>query len=128
MSLGVTASHIRKIKPGTQYDRYFPATIGTNPLLTNGADVFQTVDYIEKLVKQTLDQTKKIAPVLKGASLMDTCKKIFDFCYGHIQYKLDKPGEEQLRTPARAWKDRRTGIDCDCFSIFVSSILHKLGI
>lgn len=128
MSLGVTASHLRKIKPGTQYDRFFPATIGTNPLLTNGADVFQTVDFIEKLVKQTLDQTSKIAPVLKGASLMDTCKKIFDFCYGHIQYKLDKPGEEQLRTPARAWKDRKTGIDCDCFSIFVSSILHNLGI
>lgn len=128
MSLGITASHRRRIKPGTQYNKYFPATVGTNPLLSKGADVYQTIGYVEQVVKQTLDHTAKIAPVLKGSTLHETCRNIFNFCYGNIQYKLDKAGEEQLRTPARAWKDRKTGIDCDCFSIFVSSILHNLGI
>lgn len=128
MSLGITASHRRRIKPGTQYNKYFPATVGTNPLLSKGADVYQTIGYVEQVVKQTLDHTAKIALVLKGSTLNETCKNIYNFCYSNIQYKLDKPGEEQLRTPARAWKDRKTGIDCDCFSIFVSSILHNLGI
>lgn len=128
MNLGVTASHRRKIKLGSEYDKYFPKTIGTNPLLSKSADVYQTVDYVEQVVKQTLDHTEKLAPKLRGTSLAETCRRIFNFCYGHIQYKLDKPGEEQLRTPARSWKDRKTGIDCDCFSIFVSSILHNLGI
>lgn len=128
LGLGVTASHKRVIKPGTAYNKYFPATVGTNPLLSNGADVFETVDLVEKVVKGSLDQTAKIATVLKGSTLQETCRKIFNFCYQHIQYKLDKPGEEQLRTPARAWKDRKTGIDCDCFTVFVSSILHNLGI
>lgn len=128
MSLGVTASHKRKIKSGSEYDKYFPKTIGTNPLLSKGADVYQTVDYVEQVVKQTLKHTEKLAPKLKGSTLSETCRRIFNFCYNHIQYKLDKPGEEQLRTPARSWKDRKTGIDCDCFSIFVSSILHNLGI
>ncbi len=50
------------------------------------------------------------------------------FLYDHIQYKLDKKGLEQLRRPNRSWAERQTGIDCDCFSIFVSSILTNLKI
>ncbi|NJO91150.1 MAG: hypothetical protein HC831_20915 [Chloroflexia bacterium] len=35
---------------------------------------------------------------------------------------------EQLRRPNRSWADRKTGIDCGCFSIFVSSILTNLKV
>ena len=44
------------------------------------------------------------------------------------QYKLDKKGLEQLRRPARTWADRKSGVDCDCMSIFASSILTNLQI
>ena len=53
---------------------------------------------------------------------------IWDFLFNHIQYKLDQKGLEQLRRPNRSWAERQTGIDCDCFSIFVSSILTNLKI
>lgn len=128
--LGLTASHRRSIKPGNDYNRYFVKPQGTDPLLSKSADVYKTIDYIDQLVGQTLSQTAKIAPVIKGSSkdLNEICRKIFNFFYTHYQYKLDKEGEEQLRTPARAWADRKTGIDCDCFAISVSSVLHNLGI
>ncbi|MDI1305391.1 MAG: hypothetical protein PSX42_11185, partial [bacterium] len=128
MSLGVTASGRRNIKDGSQYNSYFSDTIGTNPLVAKKADVFETLEFIDQLVKNTVGQTAKIAKVLKGSTLDETCRKIFSFFYTHYQYKLDKQGEEQLRTPSRAWKDRKTGIDCDCFAISVSSVLTNLGI
>jgi hypothetical protein len=65
---------------------------------------------------------------LQGDSKTQTCQNIWDFLYHHIQYKLDKRGLEQLRRPARSWADRQEGIDCDCFSIFASSILTNLQI
>lgn len=126
--LGITASHQRKIKSGAQFDKYFGAPKGLDPIVNKDASTLETVDIIAGLVPKVAYQTKSLAPVLKGSSLKQTCKNIFDFCYNHIQYKLDASGVEQLREPVRAWKDRVSGIDCDCFSILVSSILHNLGI
>ena len=42
--------------------------------------------------------------------------------------KKDAEGYEQIRSPARAWHDRFSGVDCDCYSVFISSILSNLGI
>jgi hypothetical protein len=126
---GLVASHRRNIRPGTEYDKYFPTnTLGTDPYLEDAPTVFGTLDHIENIVAKTLSDTKRIAPVLKGNTLLETCNNIFHFCYDHIQYKQDKERVEQLRRPARAWLDRKSGIDCDCFSILVSSILTNLGI
>lgn len=97
-------------------------------MLEDAATVFNTLDRIQVIVKDTLEDTRQIAQVLKGRTLQETCKNVFDFLYNHIQYKLDKDGVEQLRRPARSWADRRSGIDCDCYSIFASSILTNLGI
>ena len=76
----------------------------------------------------TLYQTAKLAPVLKAPDLRQTCSNIWHFLYGHIRYLKDEEGKEQIRSPARAWRDRKVGIDCDCFSVFVSSILTNMGI
>ena len=39
----------------------------------------------------------------------------------------DRKGIEQLRRPATTWKDRKTGVDCDDYTIFIASILYDLG-
>jgi hypothetical protein len=106
----------------------FHVPLKSDPYLSQSATTEKSVEYAAKIVHDTLDQTSKIAKVLKGNTLDDTCRRIFNFLYKHIQYKPDKTGIEQFRSPARSWADRRTGIDCDCFSIFISSILTNLQI
>ncbi|WP_162054532.1 hypothetical protein [Pontibacter pamirensis] len=124
------AKHKRSIHSGREFNRYFDLSRlqRSDPVLLNRGDVFDTILEMARIVKNTLPDTKGIAPVLKGSTLEQTCHNIFDFVYSHIQYTLDKPGVEQLRRPLRSWADRAAGVDCDCYSIFISSILSNLGI
>lgn len=122
------ARKTRHIKPGYEYDRLFPASENDNKTIRRNADVYDTVAFISKVVHDTLPQTKRIAQQLKGSTLYDTCRNIWHFVYGHINYKKDQEGYEQIRSPARTWHDRKVGVDCDCYSVFISSILANLGI
>ncbi len=126
--LGLVADHKRPIKSGREYDKYFPVPKNNDTILNNDGTVKDTVDYMEDIVHKTLADTAKIAPLLKGETLADTCQNIWNFIFNHIQYKLDDEGIEQLRRPSRLWYDRTTGGDCDCMAIFASSILTNLGI
>lgn len=126
--LGITATHVRKIKPGKEFEQYFEQATGVNELISDDASVHDTLAFVAVLVQKTLKDSKKISQVLKRPTLEATCKSIFDFFYQHYQYKLDDLGVEQVRRPTRAWRDRKTGIDCDCFTASVSSVLTNLGI
>lgn len=126
--LGITATHVRKIKSGNEYEQYFEPATGTTVEIKADADVHDTLKFVGKLVLNTINDTKKISAVLKRPTLESTCKTVFDFFYQHYQYKLDDYGVEQVRRPSRAWSDRKTGIDCDCFTASVSSVLTNLGI
>ncbi len=119
----------RSIKDGSQYAKYFTEKPEGNEvqLLADG-DVYDTLKLMKQLVDKTLSQTKAISKALKGSSTEETCKNVWNFLYQNVQYKKDHALREQLRTPARSWRDRKTGIDCDCYSIFISSILTNLGI
>lgn len=126
--LGFTASGKRSILPGKAYERLFPRPLQVDPFLTNNGTVYDTLEFCADIISKTLGDTKQIAQLLKRDTLTNTCKAIFDFFYKHYQYKIDEPGIEQLRRPCRAFSDRFKGIDCDCFSISVSSILLNLKI
>lgn len=126
--LGLTAAHYRKIADGSQYNHLFPATTGTDPIISQGSSVYGTLDLMADIIRKTKSDTVKISKELKGKNLVESCRNVFDFAYKHIQYKQDKEGVEQLRRPSRSWKDRKSGIDCDCFAIFCGSILNNLGI
>lgn len=127
--LGLTASGKRNIKSGAQYDQYFNLSQlkGTETTITNG-DQKKTLQVMRDWVQKHKHQTAKIAQRLKGGHLVNTLSNLFDFLYNHVQYTLDVDGREQLRTPLRTWADRARGVDCDCYSIFISSVLHNLGI
>jgi hypothetical protein len=118
----------RNIQNGIQYDYLFPAASGAMNTVRKDATVGDTVSFIKKVVPETIDQTRNIAVALKGRSVYDTCKNIWHFVYSHIAYKKDEDGYEQIRSPARSWRDRKSGVDCDCYSTFISSILTNLGI
>ena len=129
INLGLTATHRRVLKPGTAYERFFKQPLRKDPMVSKKAvDVFEVLEIIQDIVLKTKAQTAALARNLKGATVEETASNIYRFLYDHIQYKIDKPGVEQIRTPYRSWADRRSGIDCDCFSVFASSILTNLGI
>ena len=113
---------------GAKYDYLFTQPDIKDKVIMDDGEVKDTLRIIESVVWKYLDDTKKLAGLLKQSSLDETLKAIWEFLYHNIQYKLDKPGMEELRRPVRSWYDRKSGIDCDCFSIFCSSILCTLGI
>ena len=121
-------SGYRAIKDGSRYNQYFPKPDERDRVIVEDGEVTDTVELMEKVVWKYLDDTKRIAPLLRRSTTEATCQAIWEFVYGYIQYKLDKRGLEQLRRPARSWAERTTGVDCDCMSIFVSSILTNLQI
>lgn len=118
----------RNIKSGIEFDNLFPRSENDNKTIRRNANVYHTVSFIPKVVQDTLQQTKHIAQRLKANSIYETCKNIWHFVYNYINYKKDQDGYEQIRSPARAWHDRQQGVDCDCYSVFMSSILTNLGI
>lgn len=137
--LGLVAEYRRTLKDGSQYDKYIPKAQGTYDIVTNNGNVHRTVQDMDKYCRVTLEDTIKLVPLLKGNSLPETLKNVFNFWYNHCQYKLDKDGVEELRRPRRAWHDGQklsrnpktepqAGIDCDCFSIAVGSCLMNLRI
>jgi len=88
----------------------------------------QSLDVIRAYIRKYSPQVRKLAHHLRGDSTEQTAFNCWHFCKAHIRYAYDKPGTEQLRTPARSWNDRFTGIDCDDYSIFIACLLQELGI
>lgn len=118
----------RNIKSGEEYSHLFPKAENSFSTIRTNANVTHTVAFIPKVVNETLDHTKKIAQLLKGKTTYETCSNIWHFVYQHIAYRKDQEGYEQIRSPARTWHDRKKGVDCDCYSVFISSILTNCKI
>lgn len=122
------AGTVRRLKSGEQYDHLFPRCTGEDKSIKDDAKVEDTLRLIRKTVPKTLWHTKKIAGLLQGKNLDETCSNIWHFVYDHIAYRKDEDGCEQIRSPRRTWRDRKRGVDCDCYTEFISSVLTNLGI
>ncbi|PRY97741.1 hypothetical protein BY457_11121 [Marinilabilia salmonicolor] len=128
----------RKVKDGSKFNKYFPKPDNKNKRLTSNGEVEEVVDLAIQIVRDHHREAAQIAEVLKGRTVQETAANIFEFAYNYLQYRRDRPGVEELRTPARSWHDGQVrhkqmgidsaGIDCDCYSIFCASILHCLNI
>ena len=127
-----------KVKPGHEYDHYFPkAQVGTI-LKKKNAKVSDTLKLIPAIIRETAWQTKKFAhEVIKADTLEKTCSNLWHFVYDHIAYKKDETGKEQVRDAARIWHDRHNfdpktgepmGCDCDCMTTLICSVLYNLGV
>lgn len=127
----------RTVNKSKTYDPYWDLSevTGTEKELVragqmiNGITTEATTREMNRIVLETLHQTKKIAQKLKGSTTEQTLKNIARYFAEYYQFNEDHSSREQIRTPARAYKDRISpGIDCDCFSTSISSILVNLGI
>ena len=124
----MVADRKRRLRDGREFDHLFPPPGEKDTTIKKSADVEDTMKLIRTALPKTLWQTEKIAKALKGRTLEETCSNIWHFVYQHIQYKRDEEGVEQVRSPRRAWSDRKTGVDCDCYTVFILSILRSLDI
>lgn len=120
---------LRACRDGKAFEGMLPIPAWSEETIIRNGSVKDTVSEMKKIIRDYSWQTKKIAPKLKGKDVYDTCQNIWNFLYTHIKYKEDDEGQEQLRTPARSFAQRRTrGIDCDDFSIFCGCLLYNLRI
>jgi len=119
-------THTRNIKNGDQFNKVIPTPENRKVFLGSG-DTFTSLQQMQKVIFETLNETGQLAKHLKGKSIADTVKNIKDFIYWHIQYLQDET-EQLLHSPAHTWSIRKTGVDCKSYSIFASSILTNLGI
>lgn len=118
----------RKIKNSNRFNELFPRAIGRVEKVKSSAKLSDTIDLIKKVVRSTSWQTERLAAFVKADSFKQTCRNLWEFAYNHIQYKPDTMGIEEIRTPARSWSDKITGIDCDCFSTLIGATLYTLRI
>jgi hypothetical protein len=52
---------------------------------------------------------------------------VWHWLHTNIRYDYDTPGEEEIRTPARTWADRKKGVDCDCLAVMTACLLLNMG-
>ncbi len=125
IGFGYLAKTKRKIADGSNFDKYFAPSTGITKLVHPDASVYDTLSLMQHIITHTLAQTKAITKYLESISTTDAdfLKNLFNFLYKYIDYELDRSGIEQLREPNRTWADKKA--DCDCYAIFISSVLHN---
>jgi hypothetical protein len=110
------------------YEAMFQAFTPTTKTVRTNAKLEHTLKLIPQVVAETLGQTRELAPKLRGQNILETCRNTWNFCKRNFKYKQDEDGKEQVRSPRRSWQDRHLGINCDCYSTLISSILTNLRI
>jgi hypothetical protein len=127
IGLGLVATGKRSILPGYEFDSLYDRSglLGTNPIIGDDqSDTYDTLNRMVEIVLDTLADTENVAAKLKGRTLEETLRNDWNHVYRHFQYEKDANGIEQIRRPARSWSDRKRGIDCDCMSVVLSSLLY----
>jgi hypothetical protein len=118
----------RHIKSGADYEHYFSKPRGINDLIKRHSTLQDTVAFLPNSILKTYKQTALIAPLFRGLTTKETCKNIWNWVYAHINYEKDDLGKEQIRSPRRSFWDRERGVDCDDYTVFISTILCNLNI
>lgn len=116
------------IEDGAQFNHLIPKATGGSRTITRFAKVKDTVSLMKQVIEKTADQTRLLAQRLRGTTPYESCANVWKFTFKHLQYEKDQANKEQVRSPARAWHDRKRGIDCDCLSVWIGSILYNLRI
>lgn len=95
----------------------------------NTADIISAILYADS---QSASYTKELSAQLRKATVLDTCRAIYDFVKQNIEYKEDPDGFQFVQSPGHLyWGDKAKGKgqgDCKSMSVFCGSILQNLGI
>ena len=74
-------------------------------------------------------QVERLAEHLKDpdGDPLQSAFNVWHWLHTNIRYNYDTPGEEEIRTPARTWADRKSGVDCDCLAVMTACLLLNMG-
>lgn len=108
---------------------------GFRKTLKEHANLDDTLAAMKHITLRDYKQVEGLARELQGSSVRETSQNIWHYLRETTEYKLDRQGIEELRTPARSLHDGqkgvtddRFGIDCDDYTILISALLLNLGI
>jgi len=87
----------------------------------------ETTIAIKNVIDDYKYQLELLASHLKADSLEQSTFHIWHFIKKNIRYDFDLAGVEEIRTPARTWKDRLLRSDCEDYAIFASALLINMG-
>jgi hypothetical protein len=116
------------IQSGEQFNHLFQTPKGEFIDIMKFPELSDTVSLIKEVILKTKGDTKALAQTLKRSTPIETLRAVWNFTFDHIQYEPDEQRVEQVRRPARTWRDRKNGVDCDCLTVFIGSILTNLEI
>lgn len=79
---------------------------------------------------QHYPQVARLADHLKdpAGDPLQSAFNVWHWLHTNIRYAYDTPGEEEIRTPARVWADRESGVDCDCLAVMTACLLINMGL
>ena len=84
------------------------------------------VRFVTKCYERWRDQPLQLVDDLRGLPIDEQCRCIFGYLVAKVRYKVDEPGYQWIKSPARVLED---GVgDCKSMTIFIASCLHCLGI
>lgn len=107
------------------YDALIFSSDGNKTLVGYGFNK-STLDELKEACKY-YKQVEKLAAHLKADSEAQSAFNVWHWLHCNINYNYDKAGEEEIRTPARTWADRKSGVDCDCLAVFTACLFICMG-
>lgn len=101
---------------------------GVNKFVGTGFDK-TTLNTLVDTCQKYYPQVRKLAAHLadKNGNELQTLFNIWHWEHCNLRYNYDAEGKEEIRTPARTWHDRQSGVDCDCLAVFTACLLINLG-
>jgi hypothetical protein len=106
--------------------RLLPAPDGNEALYKDDGNTADIATKVMACFRDYNHQVANLAPYLKAASLVDTCRTLWQLVKNNIAYVVDPKGKQWIRTPARLFSDAQG--DCKSYSVFIASCCYHLGI
>ena len=107
--------------------------LNNNLLTADGKDQFlkfgnnyDVQNYVKQCYEKWRDQPMLMVEELKGLTIIEQCQQIFWHVIENVNYVVDQPGSQYIKSPARLIADKSG--DCKSMTIFIASCLHCLGI
>lgn len=107
-------------------DKVIPAARNKKVLLKKRYSTGDIVQEVLACYEQSKDQVKDLAPYLRGSTVKDTCRNIWNFLKYNVGYSVDPRDVQWVKEPAKVWHDKVC--DCKSYAIFIASLLAALGI
>lgn len=101
-------------------------------MIADGKNMLMTVGVNQDVIDSELacydmwkEQPRELVADLCG-TVDERCEAVFSYLVDHVEYKLDEPGNQYIKSPARLLKDGCG--DCKSLTMFIACCLHCLGI